>query len=224
MSDIEKNQIVTGVALTKRNGVIQFVIAERELNTYATINRSHIEYVWKLAEQFVPNDNNSRAGIDYHTLSYENRSLNLDTITGPSGHVVTGVRFKINSKGHLQLEVRFTEFDYITGQLVKLDRSYWQSSESSGKHRLNTDNLNIPTKSKKQSMPNFKENSYVRFGPTGKKADLSQTTVPFIDGLKVEPALPAPLSGIGLFYKSQTGFGGFVAPKIVLYNFNSFIH
>lgn len=225
MSDIEKNQIVTGVALTKRNGMIQFMIAERELTEFGTVNGTHIEYAWKLAEQFVPNDNNSRAGIDYHTLTYENRSINLDLIIGPDGLVVTGVRFKTNSKGHLQLEVRFTEFDHATGKLVNLDRSYWQSNESGGKHHINTDNLDIPTKSTKQSIPIIKENAYVRFGPTSKKADLSQTTVPFIDGQKIEPKLPAPLSGIGLEYRDKKpGYAGFIAPKINLYNFNSFIH
>lgn len=219
LSDIHLNKIVTGVQLTKRNGIIQFVIGERELNAYGTVNRTYIEYAWKLAEQFVANDDSSRAGIDYHTLTYENRSINLDTITATVDHVVTGVRLAINNKGHLQLEVRFTQFDYITGKLINLDSSYWQSNESGGKHRINTDNLDIPTKSTKPSIPNAKENSFVRFGPTHKKIDLSQTTVPFIDGLKVEPKLPAPLGGIGLYYKDR----GFIAPKIVLSNFDSFI-
>lgn len=106
---------------------------------------------------------------------------------------------------------------------MNLDGSFWLSNADGGKHRINTDNLDIPTRSNKPSIPNIKENSYVRFGPTHKKVDLSQRTVPFIDGLKVEPKMPAPLSGIGLFYKSQSGgFGGFVAPKIVL-NFDSII-
>lgn len=211
VSDIQKNMVVTGVALTKRNGMIQFVIAERELDAFATVNRSHIEYAWKLGDQFVPNDNDSRESIDYHALNYENRSLNLDTVIGQPGYVVTGVRFKINSKGHLQLEVRFTALH--EGKLIHLNGSYWQSNESGGKHRINTDHLGIPTKTNKPSTPNFKMNSYIRFGPTNKNIDLSQTTVPFIDGLKVESKFPTALSGVGLYYKSS----GFVAPKIVLY-------
>lgn len=222
VSDIHKNRIVTGVSLTKRNGVVQFAIAERQLNAFGHVDSTHIEYAWKLGDHFVPNDNSSRDGTDYHTLSWEQRYLNLDTIIGPKGCLVTGVRFRKNSNGHLLLEVRFTEYNEITGKLVNLDGSFWLSNVDGGKHRINTDNMDIPTKSNKPSIPNFKENSYIRFGPTHKKIDLSQRTVPFIDGLKVESGKPAPLSGIGLYYKGQSGYGGFVAPKLVL-NFDSII-
>lgn len=222
MSDIQKNRIVTGLWLTKRNGVIQFAIAERQLIAFGTVDSTPSEYAWKLGEHFVPNDNQSRNGIDYHTLSWEKRMLNLDTVIGPIGTVATGVRFVVNAKGHLQLEVRFTEYDEIAGKLQHLDGSFWLSNTDGGKHRINTDNLDVPIKSNKATIPNDKANSYVRFGPTHKKSDLSQRTVPFIDGQKVEPQKLAPLSGIGLIYKSQPGFGGFVAPKIIL-NFDSIV-
>lgn len=222
MSDIDKNQIVTGIALTKRNGVVQFAIAERQLNAFGQVDSAHIEYAWKLGEHFVPNDNISKDGIDYHTLSWENRVLNLDTVIGPMNSVVTGVRFQRNTKGHLLLAVRFTEFNKTSGKLQNLNGSFWLSNADGGKQRINTDNLDVPTRSNRPSMPYIKANTYVRFGPTHKKVDLSERTVPFIDGLKVEPKKPAPLSGVGLFYKGQSGFGGFVAPKIVL-NFDSII-
>lgn len=218
-SNIEKNQIVTGVSLTKRNGVVQFVIAQRQLMAFGNVDRSHIEYAWSLADQFAPNSSQAQEGIDYFTLTYENRSLNLDTITAGAGRVVTGVRFNVNRKSHLLLEVRFTEFDAFTGKLINLESSQWLSNADGGNHRINTDSLDIPTKANGPSVSNFKENSYIRFGPTHKKVDLSQTTVPFIDGQKVEAKLPGPLSGVGLYYKSN----GFVAPKIVLYNFEASI-
>lgn len=223
MSNIQKNHIVTGVSLTKRNGVIQFAIAERELSAFGHVNTKHIEYAWKLGEHFVPNDNQSRIGIDYHTLSWEKRALDLDSVIGPIGCVVTGVRFMITHNSHLQLAVRFTEYDEISGKLINLDGSFWLSNPDGGKHRINTDNSDIPTRSLKYSVPHIKENGYIQFGPTHKKFDLSQRTVPFIDGLKVEPKKPAMLSGVGLFYKRQPGgFGGFVAPKLIL-NFDSII-
>lgn len=176
-----------------------------------------------MGEHFVPNDNLSRIGVDYHTLSWEKRALDLDTVIGPIGTVVTGVRFMKTHNSHIQLAVRFTEYDEISGALLNLDGSYWLSNPDGGKHRINTDNMDIPTRSTAPSIPHIKENGYIRFGPTHKKVDLSQRTVPFIDGLKVEPDRPAMLSGIGLFYKRQTsGFGGFVAPKIIL-NFDSII-
>lgn len=223
VSNIENNHVVTGVSLLKKNGVIQFAIAERHLDAFGHVNTTYIEYPWKLGEHFVPNDNTSRLGIDYHTLSWEKRALDLDTVIGPIGTVVTGVRFMITHNSHLQLAVRFTEYDEISGELINLDGSFWLSNPDGGKHRINTDNMDIPIRSTKPSIPHNKENGYIRFGPTHKKVDLSQRTVPFIDGLKVEPHRPAMLSGIGLYYKRQTsGFGGFVAPKVIL-NFDSII-
>lgn len=172
VSDIKKNQIVTGVSLLLRNGLIQFAIAERHLDNFGHVSTKHIEYPWKLGDHFVPNDNLSRIGIDYHTLSWEKRALDLDTVIGPIGTVVTGVRFMITHNSHLQLAVRFTEYDEISGKLINLDGSFWLSNPDGGKKRINTDNLDIPTRSMKPSIPHNKENGYVRFGPTHKKIDL----------------------------------------------------
>lgn len=231
VSNIQNNHIVTGVSLTKRNGVIQFAIAERQLNAFGHVDTKHIEYAWKLGEHFVPNDNQSRIDIDYHALSWEKRALDLDTVIGPINTVVTGVKFMKNThNNHLQLAVRFTEYDEIAGKLLNLDGSVWLSNPHGGKHRINIDNYgDIPTRSKKPSIPHVKEDAYIRFGPTHKTVDLSQRTIPFIDGLKVEPKKPAMLSGVGLFYKLQKGScaqtggcGGFIAAKIIL-NFDSII-
>lgn len=217
------NRVVTGVQLVKRNGIIQFAVAERELSAYGNVDSVIDErLLWKLPPQFNITDNHTIEGVDYATLTYENRSINLDTVAAPNGEVVTGVRFNRNAKdGHLLLEVRFTDIDVTAGKLINLEKSVWLSNANGGKHRINTDNLDLPINSPKPSIPNFKADTYVRFGPTHKKVDISQRTVPFIEGLKVEANVPVPLSGVGIYYKGQTGYGGFIAPKIVLYNFES---
>lgn len=212
--------VVTGVQLLKRNGIIQFSIAERELSAYGNVDSVIDErLLWKLSPQFNLTDNPTKENVDYISLTYENRSLNLDTIVAPNDEVVTGIRFQRNNVGHLMLEVRFTEMNVAAGKLINLDKSFWLSNANGGKHRINTDNLDLPINSPKPSMPNFQPNTYVRFGPTHKKVDISQRTVPFIESLKVEANAPVPLSGVGLYYKGQNGYGGFIAPKIVLYNF-----
>lgn len=222
--------------------MIQFAVAERELLPFGdTASSNSWDDVWKIAPQFNVSDNSTTEGVDYHTLTYENRSLNLDTIIAPSGSLVTGVRFNRNSAGHLILEVRVTNANMSTGKLFNLEQSVWLSNENGGKHRINTDNLDLPTKATKQ-VPNFKENTFVRFGPTHKKIDVSQRTVPFIESLRVEPKRPVALAGVGLYYKGrnqqkvylysnikfdtlllyssgQMGFGGFIATRIVVYNF-----
>lgn len=77
----------------------------------------------------------------------------------------------------------------------------------------------VPTRTRSKSIPTTQSNQYVEFGPTDMDADLGQTTVPYLDSQDVESIPPVALAGAGLFHKGQTGFGGFVAPKLFTYDF-----
>lgn len=59
-----------------------------------------------------------------------------------------------------------------------------------------------------------KSNSFVAFTNSDKGLDASQTTVPFLDSQEITANPPMSLQGIGLFYKGEYGFGGFIALKI----------
>lgn len=59
---------------------------------------------------------NFKEGIDYHKLTYEHRSINLDTVTAPQGKTVTGVRFHKRDDKTLELQIRATDFDFETGK------------------------------------------------------------------------------------------------------------
>lgn len=45
-----------------------------------------------LAQAFDPEHAGVMEGIDYHTLTYERRAIDLDELDSPSGHVLTGAR------------------------------------------------------------------------------------------------------------------------------------
>lgn len=118
---------MTGVAITKRNRMIQFTIAESTLLPYGklnttivnedddqNINAANNRYVnhpeWTIHSAEIKN------GIDYHTLTYENRAINLDTVLAPAGKLVTGVRFHVFDDKTLTLQIRVTDFDYEQGE------------------------------------------------------------------------------------------------------------
>lgn len=69
---------------------------ERKLLSFGklkpTNNYFHFNYpTWNRSTPKINlNDPNIKDGIDYHTLTYKNRSINFDTIILPQGHVVTG--------------------------------------------------------------------------------------------------------------------------------------
>ena len=44
--------------------------------------------------------------------------------------------------------------------------------------------------------------------------DVSQTTIPFIDTQSVVPSPPTWLTGVGIYHKGRSGYGGFVAPRV----------
>lgn len=217
-------RVITGAYLTKINHVIQFVISEHFLGPNGKIIAANDEVMqWRSGPLFEVNDNRSRNGIDFHTLTFDHRSVNLDTIIAPIGQVVTGVRFHRNTAGRLHLEIRATDVDLATGQLINLEKSIWLSNPSGGKHRINTDLSDISIRSPKPSVPNHKDDCFIRFGPTHNRIDISQRTVPFIESMKIQPKILTPLSGIGLYHKGQRGYGGFLAAKLIVYNFEPHI-
>lgn len=219
--------IVTGIHIAKPNRIIELVISERKLLSFGrlkpTNNYFHFNYpTWTRSHPKLNlHDPDVKEGIDFHPLTYKNRSINFDTVTVPQGHVVTGVRFAL-FKGHLRLEVRATEFDFETGTLMNLENSTWHGNENGGRLEIY---LNKPKPIGLRGYPiiNNIPDSYVKFTPTDKDSDASQTIVPYLETQKVEPIVPVPLSGVGLIYKGRPNHGGVIAPKLVVYNFESII-
>lgn len=81
----------------------------------------------------------------------------------------------------------------------------------------------VSTRSRSKSVPTTTTNQFVEFGPTDVDADLGQTTVPYLDSQDVVSIPPVALAGAGLYHKGQTGFGGFVAPKLFTYDYSAHI-
>lgn len=214
-------RVITGVSLQKKNRVIQFVISERNLYPNAQVDATprRPDY-WKSDTFEFLNGSASKEGIDYHTLTWEHRSINLDTIKLPADQVVTGVRFRL-LEGKLILEVRATTFNYHSGRLEKLEESEWLNNlnEEYKKTKIVIEEPDSPTRTTNIQERIDSENKFVEFQPSDIKKDLAQVTVPYIETVYLEATEPRPLSGLGLYYKGEYGFGGFVALKLRAYDF-----
>lgn len=213
------SRIITGIAFRKLNRVIQFVISERELFGYGRVDTTHMrKQTWKNESIDFLTDPRSRNGIDYHTLTREHRSINLDTVNIPTSMVLTGVRLQLHDN-RLMLEVRGTEFDFHTGHLKNLDKSIWFNNVNGNERtKVVIDEPDAPTRTKNiQERYDFVD-KYVEFGPSDIRKDLAQVTVPYIESVYLEAREPRPLAGAGLFYKGEPGYGGFVAIKLVAYD------
>lgn len=78
----------------------------------------------------------------------------------------------------------------------------------------------IPIRSPSPSIPDSKTDQYVEFTHTDIDRDAAQTTVPFLDAQEVISLLPVPLDGAGIYHKGRRNFGGFIAPKLITYDFS----
>lgn len=164
---------------------------------------------------FTLTDPQIQNGFDYFTMTYDNRTLNLDTIVAPRDQIVTGVRFRHQS-GSVHLEVRFTYFDEDTGKLDLTTASEWKSNSNMQRNLIQSEHADVPTRSNVQSkaMGSF-DTDAIKFVPTSWVRDVAQSTVPFIDSNLIESPELVALSGVGLFYKFQPGYGGYVAPRLI---------
>lgn len=120
---------MTGLRFVKQNRIFHLQIQEGELLPRGIVNQSTLE--WKPVEKYNVFDRHVKNGVDYHKLSYEKRTIDLDDVdTDDNSFVVTGVRFRVVGT-HLNLEAYYSEFDFRTGQLIRPEyNSYWKSNDN----------------------------------------------------------------------------------------------
>lgn len=201
----------------KTNGIIHWAIQERLFMPNGEVDdisesvkwQSNLHPIGTLLEVNHP---------EIFTLTYENRSITLNDVAGSNDEVVTGVRFVRAANGNLQLEVRFTYYDRLTGKLDTLSESVWMANNYAEPKKITSTSFgDVPTAFPEQSIMNRDGGTQsIEFGPANVEKNLAQNTVPFIETTPVEPYEPAALSAIGLYLKSQPGSGGVIAPKVVV--------
>lgn len=205
--------------MKKINRIIQFTISERELFAFGKVNDTlHVTQPWK--DNRIEFLKNAKNGYDYFTLTQQHRSINLDTINLPLDQVVTGVRFQVH-ENRLVLEIRATDFDYDSGKLINLDQSTWINNNINvNREQIYIDEPDSPTRTNQIQTRFDSNNKFIEFRPTDIKKDLAQLTVPYIESVALEASEPRPLSGVGIYYKGEIGFGGFIALKLIAYDTN----
>lgn len=111
---------------------------------------------------------------------------------------------------------------HILGRLKGLEKSVWLSSDVKQRKELLLNESDIPIRAQQPLEPNWTPNQFIKFGPTDRTKDAAQLTVPYLDGTFVE-GNPTLLTGVGLYYKGQPHFGGFIAPYLITFDFGSLI-
>ncbi|XP_073830142.1 uncharacterized protein isoform X1 [Musca autumnalis] len=227
LANVDENKVLTGLRFVKVNRVFHLQIQEGELLPRGKINATTLH--WVPVDNYTLNARNVRNNRDYYTLSYGARSIDLDDVhTEDNSFVVTGVRFRVVG-AHLNLEARLSEFNFETGKLVNpQENSFWKSNDNtdvSGDRRQKVELISpdVPIRTKAKSVPDSRHNQYIEFTASDVYKDASQSTVPFIDTQHVISLPPVPLAGVGIYHKGRPGYGGFIAPKLMTYDFTPHI-
>ncbi|KAJ8731650.1 hypothetical protein PYW07_004814 [Mythimna separata] len=228
VADIESNKVMTGMRLVKLGKVFHIQIYQGKL-----VERGFVESSEEvLAQAFDPTLGDGVEGRDYHTLSYESRAIDLDELDSPSGHVLTGARFRMIG-AHLHFEIRSTPFNYTTGKLSP-EKSQWISNDNTeGSHtprkRLELYKPDLPTRAHTPLRIDSQHDQYIEFTHSDFDADAAQSTVPFVD---IQPVVPSKalntkgatlLSGAGLYHRGAKGSGGFIGPKVITYDYSKHV-
>ncbi|KAH0567430.1 uncharacterized protein LOC123258726 isoform X2 [Cotesia glomerata] len=225
-SDVANNKVITGFKFIKVNQIIHVQIQEGRLTERGRIEENSAS--WKPVDNYTIRDRGVNNGEDYHTLSWEKRAIDLDDLTAPDEHILTGVRFRMVGS-HLNFEVRITPFNYSSGLLIRpFEKSQWtgnfntevSNGNSEQKRReLVISNPDVPIRIRQPSSPDSLSNQFLNFGPTDLDKDAAQSTIPFLDTQPVITNPPFPLAGAGIYHKGRSGSGGYIALKAITYDF-----
>ncbi|KAF5282500.1 hypothetical protein FQR65_LT14270 [Abscondita terminalis] len=223
IADIKNNRVVTGLRFVKKNRIIHLQIQEGKLLPQGKIDPTTVRWVqpedYRITDRYIYN------GQDYHTLTWEQRSIDLDDLPTDDGYILTGVRFK-KIGTHLNFEIYMSLFDFDSGKLKEpIHNSVWKDNSNTDvsfnnpRTQLHLRFPDVPTRLPISSKPDSKSDQYVEMTHTDFDRDAAQTTVPFFDAQPVAPSVPVPLAGAGIYHKGGPNSGGFIAPKVITYDF-----
>jgi len=225
LADTDNNRVITGVRFVKMNGVVHIQIQEAVLERYGHINQSSMS--WQPVDNFKVND--AVESKDYMKMTYYKRAMDLDDLTAPPEHVITGLKFRMVGS-HLNLEIRATPINFTSGELIEPGKKdLWISNDNTDgspvkpRTKLNLDAPDHPLHSLQPSKIDSKNDQFLLFTHSDIDLDAAQTTVPFLDAQMVAPVPPVPLKGLGVYHKGVKWFGGFVGLKVFTYEYGDHI-
>ncbi|XP_063982551.1 uncharacterized protein LOC135165314 [Diachasmimorpha longicaudata] len=237
-ADVDRDMVVTGIRFTVHNGVMQLQIQQGKLGPFWEIEGlpewkpvndiSEQIRAKRLGRKLRGESPEVEEGSDYLIVK-EGTEVQLDTLSVPTGHVLTGVKFDLVQEGgqdssrRVQIGVFSMPFNVTNGRLKHLDTRPTLTRPDSVKRTQ----LVFPTENVINPLPVTKfsgSNQWVSIITSNMKNDGGQTTLPYFDAKPVVSDPPSALGGVGIFHKSGGNFTGFVALKCVSLDYVPFMN
>jgi len=220
VSSTNDNKIVVGVKFEQVKDQIHLMVAEAKALPKSKVDASSI--VWRKPRP--ANDSGNQPQLI--KLRRNVRIFHLDDLVAPPEHVVTGVRFIQGSyegvylHEYIGIEIQVQKIDPSGTLVPKTAKWIGNNNSSMAREPYNYVDPDDPVKADGPALPDSSSNQFVSFRATSITKDLGQNTIPYFDAQRVvlEDEKNGWLRGIGLFHKSRSRYGGFLALKIMPYD------
>ncbi|XP_008546738.1 uncharacterized protein LOC103570689 [Microplitis demolitor] len=215
----DRNEVVTNTRFHVQDGIISIEI---QCGTFVNGKVDPDTLRWNTDDRSYTRENHP----NYAVLSETLRSFNMDDILLPDGEFVTGVKFEKLDDNYFSLVIQGTEM-YDSNNLISIGQTSLRYPQNSEVARISIDLMDLitPLEIKEQTYEMSESGShYVGLTRSGWSDTYgSHATIPFLDMQPIDLSPAVPLGGLGLFYKSQPDYGGFLAFKHISPKFMHFI-
>jgi hypothetical protein len=218
-SEADPGYVVTGARIIKRNKVFHIQIQQAKPVLEGGVHEG--SKAWKEPAEITAQNLTSSSKV--YTMSYEQRAVDLDTLSAPEGYVLTGLKLR-NIGGHLNLEIKVNPIKFSTGEVVS-EQYLWIGNDNTPASRKPRTRLpivipNVPTRLAGRNKVDGSHDMYLYFDTSSALKDVGQTTVPYLDAQPVSPQPATWLAGAGLYHKGRIGYGGFIGISVETYDFS----
>ncbi|XP_057324694.1 uncharacterized protein LOC130667216 [Microplitis mediator] len=215
------NRVVTGIRFIVKNNIVAIRIREGRL-VNGTIDPQTVKWI----------DDDGRhpeIGPDTIKLSYDTRAFELDDIELPDEHLVTGVKFMVTYEKRISLAVRGSAmYNDKKNTFSSIHDEWYYTNLLNTRTRKPRTNIDItyfknPAELINEQLQQLSTpgSNYVDFSTSvHSSTDENVAIIPFIDSRELVTDPPIALGGLGIFYKSKPGYGGFIAFKYITAKYN----
>ncbi|XP_008546718.1 uncharacterized protein LOC103570674 [Microplitis demolitor] len=215
----KRNEVVTNTRFHVQEGIISIEI---QCGVFINGQVDPRTLRWNTDDRRYTRENHP----NYVVLSALLRSFNLDDIVLPDGQFVTGMKFEKLQDNRLSLVLQGTEM-YDSNNRIISGQTSLRYPQYTGIQREKIDLflLTTPLEIKNQTYEMSESGRhYIELTESRESYKYqSMAVVPFLDMQPVSLLHPAPLGGVGLFYKGQPGYAGFLAFKHISPKYVHFI-
>ncbi|KAJ8664967.1 hypothetical protein QAD02_006629 [Eretmocerus hayati] len=214
-SEVSRNMVITGAKLELVGDILSIKLQQGKLLPYGKIDMTSVKWL-----PIVINSS--------HLLKIswdEMRTIDLTRVILEPGYAVTGVGFRESTNGKsdksAMLVVYSSEIDFREGR-INNDNSHIENIPRRPTVELKILDPDRPTKAETNATVELGVDQFIKFTLSGAD-DGGQSTIPFIDTQKVVPSILTPLSGIGLYYRGQKKFSGYIGMRLITYDIVPFM-